>query len=177
MREAISATGQADVSQTAKRLWAFLEGLTPGRVKEFYPCLGRVLGVPLEPEAMERLERLDGESLKRHTFRMVQEWVAALAEREPTVLVFEYLYRVDPTSAELLEQILPLAGRAPLLIVMIYRKPGRVMWYEERVEVELEPYRYPDQQRKMEATCARFNEQNPHWRDGRSLRITVAPDD
>jgi hypothetical protein len=60
---------------------------------------------------------------------------------------------------------------------MIYRKPGRVAWYEDRVEVELEPYRYPDQQRKMETTCARFNERDVHWRDGRSLRITVAPDD
>jgi len=29
----------------------------------------------------------------------------------------------------------------------------------------------------MEATCARFNEQDLRWRDGRSLRITVAPDD
>jgi hypothetical protein len=40
--------------------------------------------------------------------------------------------------------------------------------------VELEPYRYADQQRAMEATCARFNAADPHWRDGRALRITVA---
>jgi len=60
---------------------------------------------------------------------------------------------------------------------MIYRKPGRVTWYEDRVEVELEPYRYREQQRRMEATCAHFNERDLRWRDGRSLRITVAPDD
>lgn len=48
---------------------------------------------------------------------------------------------------------------------MIYRKPGRVTWYEDRVEVELAPYRYPNQQRKMEATCARFNGQDLRWRD------------
>ncbi len=58
---------------------------------------------------------------------------------------------------------------------MIYRKAGRVTWYEDRIEVELEPYRYPEQQRRMEATCARFNAANLYWRDGRSLRITVAP--
>ena len=60
---------------------------------------------------------------------------------------------------------------------MIYRKAGRVTWQEDRIEVELEPYRYADQQRAMEATCARFNATNPHWRDGRALRITVAAAD
>lgn len=57
---------------------------------------------------------------------------------------------------------------------MIYRKAGRVTWYEERIEVELESYRYADQQRAMEATCARFNAAGLHWRDGRALRISVA---
>jgi len=58
---------------------------------------------------------------------------------------------------------------------MIYRKAGRVTWYGDHIDVELEPYRYPDQQRRMEATCARFNAANLRWRDGRLLRITVAP--
>lgn len=58
---------------------------------------------------------------------------------------------------------------------MIYRKAGRVMWNEDRIEVVLEPYRYPRQQRDMEATCARFNAANLRWRDGRSLHISVAP--
>jgi hypothetical protein len=57
---------------------------------------------------------------------------------------------------------------------MIYRKAGRVRWYDNRIEVELEPYRYADQQRAMETTCARFNAANLHWRDGRVLRISVA---
>jgi hypothetical protein len=57
---------------------------------------------------------------------------------------------------------------------MIYRKAGRVTWYSDRVEVVLEPYRYADQQRAMEVTCARFNAVNVHWRDGRLLRISVA---
>jgi hypothetical protein len=58
---------------------------------------------------------------------------------------------------------------------MIYRKAGRVTWYDDRIEVVLEPYRYRDQQRAMEATCARFNAANLRWRDGQLLHITVAP--
>jgi len=58
---------------------------------------------------------------------------------------------------------------------MIYRKAGRVVWYDDRIEVQLEPYRYPDQQHAMELTCAGFNAANMRWRDGRLLRISVAP--
>lgn len=57
---------------------------------------------------------------------------------------------------------------------MIYRKAGRVTWYPDRIEVVLEPYRYPDQQRAMTVTCARFNAAHLRWRDGRLLCISVA---
>jgi hypothetical protein len=57
---------------------------------------------------------------------------------------------------------------------LIYQKPGRVRWAPDQIVVELEPYRYPDQQRAMETTCDRFNAANLRWRDGRLLRIYVA---
>jgi hypothetical protein len=57
---------------------------------------------------------------------------------------------------------------------MIYRKSGRVTGYPDRIEVVLDAYAYRDQQQAMEATCRRFNEANLRWRDGRSLRISVA---
>jgi hypothetical protein len=56
---------------------------------------------------------------------------------------------------------------------MVYRKAGLVTWYNDRVEVALEPYRYRDQQRAMETTCARFNAASLRWHDGRLLRISV----
>jgi len=56
---------------------------------------------------------------------------------------------------------------------LIYRKPGRVTWYKDRIEVVLDPYRYADQQRAMEAICRRFNKAGLRWRDGRRLRIHV----
>jgi hypothetical protein len=56
---------------------------------------------------------------------------------------------------------------------MIYRKAGHVTWYSDRIEVALQPYRYRDQQRAMETTCARFNAADLRWHDGRLLRISV----
>ena len=58
---------------------------------------------------------------------------------------------------------------------LIYRKAGWVQWGTEQIEVLLEPYRYPEHQQAMEETCRRFNAANIHWRDGRRLRIQVAP--
>jgi len=58
---------------------------------------------------------------------------------------------------------------------MIYRKTGQVTWHNDRIEVELEPYRYSDQQQAMETTCDQFNAENLRWRDGRQLHISVAP--
>lgn len=57
---------------------------------------------------------------------------------------------------------------------LIYRKPGRVRWGEEEIEVLLDPYRYPEHQQAMEESCRRFNAARVRWRDGRSLRIHVA---
>ncbi len=57
---------------------------------------------------------------------------------------------------------------------LVYRKPGRVAWYPDRIEVTLDPYRYAEHQQAMEATCQRFNAANLHWRDGRRLRFYLA---
>jgi hypothetical protein len=56
---------------------------------------------------------------------------------------------------------------------LIYRKPGRVQWDTDEIQVVLEPYRYPEHQQAMEETCRRFNAANLRWRDGRLLRIQV----
>jgi hypothetical protein len=58
---------------------------------------------------------------------------------------------------------------------LIYRKSGWVDWGAETIEVLLEPYRYPEHQQAMAESCRRFNAANLRWRDGRLLRIQVAP--
>jgi hypothetical protein len=60
-------------------------------------------------------------------------------------------------------------------IELIYRKSGWVHWGGAEIEVVLEAYRYPEHQQAMVETCCRFNAANTHWRDGRLLRIRVAP--
>ncbi|MDX1523880.1 MAG: hypothetical protein R3264_19790 [Anaerolineae bacterium] len=58
---------------------------------------------------------------------------------------------------------------------LIYRKAGWVQWEADLIQVTLEASRYPQHQRAMEETCRRFNAANLQWRDGRQLRIRLAP--
>jgi len=57
---------------------------------------------------------------------------------------------------------------------LIYRKPGRVQWSKEVIEVVLDPYRHREHQQAMEESCRRFNEAQVRWRDRRLLRIHMA---
>lgn len=60
-------------------------------------------------------------------------------------------------------------------IQLIYRKPGRVHWNPETIEVVFDPYRYPEHQQAMEESCRRLNAAQVHWRDGRLLCFRVEP--
>jgi predicted ATPase/DNA-binding SARP family transcriptional activator/class 3 adenylate cyclase len=88
---------------------------------EVYPLLARMLALPLEEEAEARLRGLDGQSLRTLTFRAWETLLECVANQRPLVLVGEDLHWADPTSLALLEHLLPLAERLPLLVVCVFR--------------------------------------------------------
>ena len=61
-------------------------------------------------------------------------------------------------------------------IQLIYRKPGRVYWKPDTIEVVFDPYRYPEHQQAMEESCRRLNAAQVCWRDGRLFHFRVEPD-
>lgn len=129
LREAIRISGINLSLPPEELLLSFLEDLLPGRATDIYPYLAQMMDFPLAPTMKERLTRLDGESLKWQTFRVLVECFSALASRKPLVLVLEDLHWIDPTSAELLRRMLALVTQLPLLIVAAYRPdPGRPSW-------------------------------------------------
>jgi ABC-type oligopeptide transport system substrate-binding subunit/class 3 adenylate cyclase len=109
------------------------EPATPGRVvtgplgaarpaaDELYPYLGGLLEVALEHEAEARTSQLSPEALQWRTFEVVGQLFFRLAEEAPLVLAFEDLHWADPTSVQLLEQLLSLAEDAPVLLVLSLR--------------------------------------------------------
>ncbi|NIP13681.1 MAG: AAA family ATPase, partial [Pseudomonas stutzeri] len=85
------------------------------------PYLTRLMSLPLEPELETALQHMDGAQLKANTFQAVQTLTQCAASERPLVLVCEDLHWADPTSIELLGQLLALTERTPLLLVCVFR--------------------------------------------------------
>ncbi|HET8892878.1 MAG TPA: ABC transporter substrate-binding protein [Gaiellaceae bacterium] len=99
-----------------------LEQLFGASSAELYPYLGELLDVALERDAAERTEELSPEALQWRTFEVVGQLFARLAEEAPLVLALEDLHWSDPTSVQLLEQLLGLAEQSPVLLVLTMRQ-------------------------------------------------------
>jgi ABC-type oligopeptide transport system substrate-binding subunit/class 3 adenylate cyclase len=110
-----------------------------------YPYLARLMSLPVEPELEARLRDLEGEQLKASTFQAVERLLQAAARERPLVLVLEDLHWADPTSLELLEQLLTLTDRASLLLICIFR-PRRECgcWQIREVAARDYPHRHTD---------------------------------
>jgi ABC-type oligopeptide transport system substrate-binding subunit/class 3 adenylate cyclase len=98
-----------------------LEQLFSDSADELYPYLGGLLEVALEHEAAARTSQLSPEALQWRTFEVVGQLFARLSGDAPLVLAFEDLHWADPTSVQLLEQLLSLAEDAPVLLVLSLR--------------------------------------------------------
>jgi ABC-type oligopeptide transport system substrate-binding subunit/class 3 adenylate cyclase len=95
--------------------------LCPEHFESIYPYLGRLMSLPLTPGAEAMVRDLDGESLKASTFCAVETLVEYSARQRPLAVICEDLHWADPTSIELLEQLLALTDRVPLLFICIFR--------------------------------------------------------
>ena len=98
-----------------------LNELFAGKEIEILPYLAQLLGVRLEGELAERVRQLDGETLKRQTLLSISQYFQRLAEKQPTVAVFEDLHWADSSSLEALEELLAVTDRAPLMLVLLAR--------------------------------------------------------
>ncbi len=87
------------------------------------PYLAGFLGLPTEDWLQERIRYLDAEALQRRTFIAIGILFEALAQDGvgPLVLVLEDLHWIDQASLSLLEYLMPLVERIPLMILLTYR--------------------------------------------------------
>jgi len=111
------------------KVQVWVQTLVPGQFQHIYPYLGRLMplrpelveGLPLEAKEEATVRDLEGEQLKAGTFRAVETLVECAASERPLVLVCEDLHWADPTSIELLEGLLALPDRVPLLFICVFR--------------------------------------------------------
>ncbi len=139
----------ADITEqdTETVLWAKLRrtvaGLSPAEEAEIAPYLGTMLGLQVPPEWHERIRYLSGEAMGRQVYRATRLFFERLARERPTVLVFEDLHWVDESSAALLEHLLSLVERVPILFCGLGRPdPGTPAARLRTIAVTEHPGRY-----------------------------------
>jgi class 3 adenylate cyclase/tetratricopeptide (TPR) repeat protein len=105
--------------------WSKLErgvqALFPQESPEIFPYLAGLMSLEARGEYVERVRYLDGEALRDQISVATRRFFERLAQKQPLLLVFEDLHRVDASSARLIEHLLPLVEQTRLLICAIGR--------------------------------------------------------
>jgi class 3 adenylate cyclase/predicted ATPase len=71
---------------------------------------------------------LSPEGMRKRTLALLTEWLLRLGQRQPLVLLMEDLHWMDPSTVELLGQILDQIPTAPLLLLATYRPDFEPPW-------------------------------------------------
>ena len=85
------------------------------------PFFATMLGVAIPEEDSQEFKYLQPPQIREKVFLAIRELLEREAAMRPVVVVFEDLHWCDPTSLELLETLLPLADRAPIMILAVFR--------------------------------------------------------
>jgi class 3 adenylate cyclase len=68
---------------------------------------------------------------RQRTFAALIQWFIQAARRMPTLMIFEDLHWLDPTSGELLEKMIREVGNEQLLVLATTRPEGHLAWATE----------------------------------------------
>lgn len=112
---------------------------------DILPYLAHLLGLKHQGEEAERIQMLDGETLKRQVLLAISRYFEQVANAAPTVLVFEDLHWADPSTLEALEQLLAVTDRAPLLLMLLFRPERDLPSWRIKLRVETDfAHRYTE---------------------------------
>ena len=98
--------------------------IVPADSASLAPFIGSMMGIELQGEDEEVLRYLEPLELRERVFGAVKQIIGVLASTEPTVLVFEDLHWSDPTSVDLIQDLMPFTDSCMLMLLAVFR-PGR----------------------------------------------------
>lgn len=126
LRGLIGVPAAAEEAQTRAALFKLTVDLLGEATIEVYPYLGHLLSLKLEGEALERVRQLDPQLLQNQYLMSLRRLLTALSARQPLGILLEDIHWADPSSVELLNKLLPLAGELPLLFCFVTRPEREV---------------------------------------------------
>jgi class 3 adenylate cyclase len=121
IRSVIGVPDGADEVETRDALRVLTDNLFEEASLEVYPYLAHLLMLKLEGEAQEIVAALDPQALQPVYTMAIRRLLERLTAQCPMVLVLEDLHWADPSSIDLLIQLLPLATEAPILFCLVSR--------------------------------------------------------
>jgi predicted ATPase len=125
IRQSFGIDGNDDEAAGWRKLDAALRALfEPGEADELLPYVGTLLAVALPDPLADRVKVLDSLAMGHQIFRTALLLFERTARNRPVVVAFEDWHWADASSATLLEHLLPLADRVPILFIVACR-PGR----------------------------------------------------
>ena len=104
-----------------KKLESRITKLFTAETGQILPYLASLMTLAVRGEYAEGVKYLDGEAVGRQVFLASRRFFERLARSQPLMLVFEDLHWADESSTRLLEHLLPLITRAPILICGVSR--------------------------------------------------------
>jgi len=113
-------------AEARQKLESRISSLFGEETDEILPYVASFLGLEVKGQYAEGLKYLDGKSMGSQIYLTSRRVFERLARIQPLVLVFEDLHWVDESSMLLLEHLLPLVIRAPLLICGISRTDPKI---------------------------------------------------
>ena len=137
------------------RLTALTSRLLPDSAEEVLPFLATLLGLPLPEPSSTRLAAMDQRSIGSKVLLSTRRFVHELAVDMPTVIVFEDVHRLDRSSEEMLEHLLPLVDGTRLLVVATAREGSEqlarlgAVTQDSTIDIALAPLATTDSERLL----------------------------
>ena len=118
----VAGISEEDDEETA---WGKLEksvtDLFAEQTADYLPYLASLIALDVREPYRGKVAYLDAEALGRQVYLASRRFFERMAQDRPLILLFEDLHWMDNASARLLEHLLPLIARAPLMIVGLSR--------------------------------------------------------
>jgi predicted ATPase/class 3 adenylate cyclase len=112
----------------------------PERVDDVLPYLEHLLSLPFsDPNAARRIEYLTADQLRQQIFLAVRDLLIADCQRKPVVMILEDLHWADDGSLDLIDYLLDLLLKYPIVIVAVSRTfaEGKLAGIAQRASEQL----------------------------------------
>jgi class 3 adenylate cyclase/tetratricopeptide (TPR) repeat protein len=98
-----------------------IDRLFPGAAEEMAPFFATLLDLELEEGPAERVKYLEPQQRRSMIFSQVSRLIETLMASQAVILFLDDLHWADSTSLDLLQSLLPLTDRGPLMIISDFR--------------------------------------------------------